>query len=192
MKISVITPTLFRTSLKYCVSEVARLLRDGDEHIVVRDSSRPPANQKLYETVMNEPGFYEMKVKGSAFGNGQRDFGIRLAKGEALVFLDDDDLPFEDGYKVLHDLEYDKDTMHIFRMLRLPDKQMFYAEAQTYGGIGCPMVVVPNRPDLPSWAEDNTYASDFIWFTKVAALPGMKIVCHDELIAIIPVSSLGQ
>jgi glycosyltransferase involved in cell wall biosynthesis len=193
MKISVITPTIFRSSLKYCVEEVDKLLREGDEHIVVFDTNREPQDKELYKSApFGTASFYETGLPNHNFGNLQRDAGIEVATGEALVFLDDDDIPFKAAYDVLHNLEYDRDTVHMFKMYHTPMGKMLTPNKQQYGCIGTPMWVVPKRDDLPKWADNNGYDSDFLFFTNLKKMSDIKIVCHEEVICIVPKQNFGQ
>ena len=194
MKITVVTPTIFRPTLRRAVEEVGQLLLPGDEHIVVRDAARDAADLDLYKNLpVNEyTKYFEAYVPFSSFGNAQRDLAIHMAAGDCIVFLDDDDLPHPDAYKVIHELEPDPNVTHVFKMYREYDRLTFEGGVHKIGGFGGPMLVAPRRPDLPKWYNSNNYISDFLWGTALKNLPGMRFENHEEFICIVPTPSTGK
>lgn len=194
MKITVVTPTIFRPTLRRAVEGVAEYLLPGDEHIIVRDAARDAADLDLYKNLpVNEyTKYFEAYVPYSEYGNAQRDLAIHMAAGDCIVYLDDDDLPHADAYKVLHELEFDPNVTHVFRMYREYDRNTFTGETHMLGHLGGPMVVAPRRPDLPKWHNSSSYTSDFTWFSRVKNLPGMEVINHEEFICIVPIPSNGK
>ena len=192
MRITVVTPTIFRPSLKETVEALDNILTEGDEHLVIRDASRPPVDIPLIKALPQSRWalYFEGFFPESKYGNAQRDAGIQMARGDCIVFLDDDDLPEPQGYEVLHGLEYDPEVVHVFGMYREMDDKTFRAEVQEHGELGGPMVVLPKRDDLPRWYEVNQYSTDWAIFQKVKEM-GLKIVCHDEIICRVPRANLG-
>lgn len=194
MRITVVTPTIMRAALKQTVEALDGILREGDEHLVVRDAcARTRDEHVLKELPMSRwVQYFECHWQGSRFGNAQRDVAFEMARGDCIVCLDDDDMPVKEAYDVLHELEPDPDTVHVFRMHRLDDNRMFMAEIQQHGSIGGPMCVYPKRPDLPLWMKHNRYESDWLVFEEVRDGMGLKIVCHPEIICRVSAQNIGR
>lgn len=195
MKITVVTPTIFRPSLRKVVEEVAKCLLPGDEHIIVRDGETHARDKSMLDSPpMSEyTVYYEAGTQESRYGNFQRDCAIQIAAGDCVVFIDDDDLPNKVAYDILHEENADPNTIHMFSMQNTGSGYVYHStDGLGFGQVGTPMCVVPNRKDLPNWCDTNGADSDNIFINRVAAMPGMWIKHHPEIICYVPRHSCGK
>lgn len=194
MKITVVTPTIMRASLRDTIAAVAECLLPGDEHLIIRDCTAEPRDF----TVADSPPtneytlWYESSIPHSRFGNGQRDCGIQLARGDCIVFIDDDDLPCKPAFDVLHNETADQNTCHLFPMFNVKIDRVYTTDDLTVSNIGGPQMVVPNRKDLPKWLDANDYTSDFYFIQRTSEMPGMWLKHHPEIICRVDGQSFGK
>jgi glycosyltransferase involved in cell wall biosynthesis len=118
----------------------------------------------------------------SPWGMSSRDEGIARATGDWILFMDDDDA-FAPG--VLHRIRplLDQGTWHIFRMTDGVGHVWRVREIML-GNVGTPMLVVPNRTDLPRWADHAEYYGDFHFAKGCQELLG-EPCWHTETLALI-------
>lgn len=84
IRLSLITPTMNRTTLPKAANSVFPQLRSTDEWIVVGDGVWPNLPEDARVRRFGTP-------KTGRMGNYQRDLGVWAAEKDFLVFLDDDD-----------------------------------------------------------------------------------------------------
>lgn len=90
--ISVITPTLGRTTLARTADSLLGQLGPRDEWQIIGDGPRPAA-QALVERLDDERIHYaEVGDPESRYGNAQRNVAMQAAQQDLFVFLDDDDV----------------------------------------------------------------------------------------------------
>ena len=160
--LTIITPTIGRTSLATMLYALAPQLEDSDECLVLGDGPQPVAEQivALFVSSMRAPVRYIEHALVQNWGNPQRNTAIRMAKGDLLVFIDDDDCPLSDGLSTIKRVgaEHPKRPL-MFSMLhqgiRLPQTQEVVP-----GNISGQMFIAPNVPGrLGTWSD--RYAADF-------------------------------
>lgn len=186
MKITVVTPTIMRASLRQMVDDVAKCLLPGDEHLIIRDGLSAPRDPGVVD---NPPTsaytkWLSLSDEASDWGNAQRDLGIQEASGDCIVFLDDDDMPAKGGYDKLHSLEPDSNMSYMFMMSNISTNVLLTGEEVRLGGVSTQMFVTPNRKDLPKWADDNSYGSDYTFIKNVLSMPGMGMTRHELLLCL--------
>ncbi len=87
--ISIITPTIGRNSLRPMLQRVLVQLQDGDEVLVVGDG--PQANaKKIVDEFKHALVRYWESEPIHNYGNPQRNTAVEEAKGDYLLFVDDD------------------------------------------------------------------------------------------------------
>jgi len=167
MSLSVIVPTMGRSTLDRALASVSIHLKHGDELIVLRDDTDDS-------------------------GNTPRDKAISIAKGDHLWFLDDDDVATAGAIPALRE----QSSRHpfglvLFRMLYgkgHPEKGRFLWERRVVepGNLGTPCALVPNRPDLPLWtaANNELIFSDIRWIERVAQIVP-EVVWDERIVALI-------
>lgn len=193
VNVTVVMPTLGRSTLRRAVSSVVDQLEDDDELIVVGDAA---VDHRAWDVVAGfQPArvlYVEARRPGSVFGNAQRDFGMELAAGRTshLMFLDDDDV-WEHGAldKVRWAVGDSLQHAHLFRCMWGPGHHahgtVLWADPQVReGNVGTPMVVLPNRAYERSWWDFNRrgVVSDF-GFLSAAIGECAGEVFHEPVIA---------
>lgn len=94
--ISIITPTFNRplTVVERCLTSVDRQTYGDWEHIVVSDGVREEAVAELVKKRPDGKRRYEVVPKQGGFGAAVRQEALKFARGDYLVFLDDDNIIF--------------------------------------------------------------------------------------------------
>ena len=89
MMFSIITPTLQRESLIRCCQSVDLQTFKDYEHIVWIDSDE--INCELFKSIQDDKRFiYSSKRKHGHYGNHARNCAWKAAKGNYVIWLDDD------------------------------------------------------------------------------------------------------
>lgn len=183
MRLTVITPTLARPSLRGTLASIAPQLHDGDEHIVIGDGAQPRAA----ETCAEYGASYQDGTQTHNYGAAQRDVGISLARGDWLLFCDDDDTFTPDALATVRQVVVDNPTMpHLFRMrYRASGVVLWQDDIVCEGNVGTPMIVVPTCLELPAWSDGHpvAYTSDHRFIQRVTDLYG--VVWRKEIICIV-------
>jgi glycosyltransferase involved in cell wall biosynthesis len=187
IKVSVITPTLGRSSLERAGRSIVHQLRDGDQWIVVGDGPQPAA-RKIVESFGDSRILYRESPGTKCWGNCERDLAMSLATGDRLLFLDDDD-EFLPTTLAVARRAHVLDPLHpfIFRMTLLEHNSTLWAvPVLRSGNIGTPMICPLNdKAKLPIWQHHSRhgYGSDFSWIRACCSLQGTPVfaadvVCH--------------
>ena len=183
MRLTVITPTVGRDSLRATLASIAPQLHDGDEHIVIGDGVQPRAAEMCAEYGAS----YQDGPQTHNYGAAQRDVGISLARGDWLLFCDDDDTFTPDALATVRQVVVDNPTMpHLFRMrYRASGVVLWQDDIVCEGNVGTPMIVVPTCLELPAWSDGHpvAYTSDHRFIQRVTDLYG--VVWRKEIICIV-------
>jgi len=179
VKISVITPTVGRDTLRRTASSVLAQLEYGDEWIVISDG--PLHAAKSIIDSLHDPRVRFDSSEGTAcWGNRERDIAIGYANGHRLVFVDDDDELAPDAIRAvrLAHIQY-PDKPICFRMFVTQTGDVFWRSPEIRSSnVGTPMFCPINDPArLPKWADGSShnYASDFIFIRRCCELQGTPI-----------------
>jgi len=181
MKISVITPTIGRDSLRTMLDALVPQLEDGDEAIIVGDGPQPNA-QRIVESYRNSRLIYLEQGPIRNYGNPQRNLAIKMAKGDYLFFVDDDDVPLKDcvkGVKAIASRNPGRPFM--FRMYHGPG--LLWETNEIRGGnISGQMFIPPNKPELlGEWS--GKYAADYDFITStLAKYPEGALMWRGEIV----------
>lgn len=192
-RLSIIVPTLDRASLKQTLQSIRPQLAEGDEVLVIGDG-RVPTPDQLVLPAPRDVWFLATPAT-RCWGNAQRDKGMEIATGTHLLFIDDDDAYEPDALaNVRRALEANADVAHIFRIrfgpghpagpLGADHPPIWIDQSLRSSNIATPMVVLPNRPDLPRWADgdDADQLSDFVFIRRAVSRVG-GAVWHEPVIA---------
>lgn len=114
MRISIITPTIGRTSLKTLVDGARDQMDEYDQLIAVGDGEQPISREIMAH--YQDPRLLYMEWGPTkTWGTAQVDYGMKHAAGDFIVFLGDDDEIEPDGLKhVRHSCK--QQIPHLFAM----------------------------------------------------------------------------
>lgn len=187
MKISIITPTVQRESLRLCCEMVATQTHYDYEHIIVIDNDK--LNQRLLEQC-----FYPRQtwlVTGKCTKNGgntPRHIAWDKATGDWVYFLDDDN--YLTSPTVLEEiaaaLEGIEEQWALFPILRHGSRFYFDPPQPCYFDTGNAIV----RREIAQWPDINDYASDAVWLDGFKHLP-YKAFPDANPIMVMPTTSFG-
>jgi glycosyltransferase involved in cell wall biosynthesis len=106
--LSVIIATLGRPTLTRMLDSIARqdliVGNAGDEVLVVGDGPQPSAAKcvkSINQECFGQPFRYLEGPLDHCFGNTQRNFGIRHARGDYIVFQDDDNVMLPGAFRAM-------------------------------------------------------------------------------------------
>lgn len=193
MRLSVITPTLGRASLRGALDSLVAQLDPEDEAIVVGDGPQPAAHAitRAYDGRVR----YEETPATRAWGYHQRNFGVEMAKGDFLWFIDDDDIAAPDAIQAIK-LKSEKDRPNFFRMrFRESGKYVWKTPELKLGNVGTPNFVFPNDPaKLGEWHSRHSTGRGGDYFFAEDTVKAWNGLCSfkDHVIATIPKRSYGK
>ena len=163
MRISVITPTRGRLSLRQTLASINEQLEPGDEHIVIGDGPQVNARRMCLEYGAE----YHQGACTASWGNAQRDLGISIAQGDYLAFCDDDDVFVYGALATVRFAIADNPGKPFMFKMRVPNGGVLWRKRGNLGHaeIGTPMFVCPNdKGKMGTWAtSQDKYAADH-WF----------------------------
>lgn len=162
--LTVIIPTIGRTTLPRTLESIdTQDTTPGDQTLVIFDD--PPHDD---------------------WGAWARTQGMRKARGDFLLFMDDDDEYLPGAFDAVRaSVRRAPDRAHIFRMVRAhPFGDVIWTRKNLArpGQVSTQMIVVPNdRNRMGTWT--NRYEGDFDFLTSTLALLGSEPVWCDAVIA---------
>jgi glycosyltransferase involved in cell wall biosynthesis len=168
--LSMIVGTINRPTLQRTLLSIAQQERiPGDELIVIQDD--PPHHD------------------GGAWSKNE---GMRRAKGDFILFMDDDDACTSRAYEIIRPkVAADPNAVHIFRMQRFyPFFDVLWKRRDLAkpADVSTQMFVVPNRQDkLAIWEpripRDSRLPNDFLFITQTISNLQAEVRWHTEVIA---------
>lgn len=194
--LTLICPTIGRTTIGRTIESVIPQLGPRDEFIIVLDGPAPPAVASLIiETaaVIPQVTARQLSRRVGDFGCTPCDVGIRLASGDAVFFIGDDDYLAPDAFEnVRRAVAAEPGMPHVFAMMHTGRKLSGTTEVCQVSG---QQIVVPRdmgkMPEMASCPEEALGYSDAVFIEKVRGAWG-GVVFHDEVIATLPRQNSGR
>jgi glycosyltransferase involved in cell wall biosynthesis len=160
MSLSVIVASGGRPTLSRTIESIIPQLRLEDELIVVVDAQAP-------------------------WGHSSRNRAMRWAKGDFLLFQDDDDVSAPGAFDAIRAAvaQHDANTMHVFKMAydRLDGRTLWEDREVRLGNISTQMIVVPNQQPLGQWGA--VYEGDFVFASACAK--HRPVAWHEDIISLV-------
>jgi Glycosyl transferase family 2 len=186
MSFTVIVPTCGRGWLPRTLRSIRdQEWRAGDEVLLVTDGRHELAQEQFRRSGL--PGRCLETPISRNHGASQRNRGIDRAKGDYLLFLDDDDCFTPGAFAIIRAaLAGAPGQPHLFRMCFARDGKILWTDNQLRpGNVGTPMIVFPNcRKRLARWRRSNVHDYCFV-VDSLALWPPDALVWRQEIIAII-------
>lgn len=165
-------------------------LESGDEVFIIGDGPTPAA-RRMVESVSCPRIIYDEMGPYWNWGNPQRNWAMDRAKGEFLVFLDDDDDPHPRGLQFIKQgAARNPDRVHMFRV-HCPFGFLPYGGKVIPCHVSGQCIIPPNdKKKLGRWSGKYSADMDFITGT-LAHYPPDSIMFHDEVICHVEVAGPG-
>mgnify|MGYP001557778839 CR=1 FL=1 len=182
--ISIIIPTIGRQTLCNVLQSLVGQVIEGDEIMVVQDGIE---NRAFVDTVVRS---YDLPITHCicgpthSYGNAQRNFGISIAQGDYLSFMDDDDVYTPDALSIIR--ENVGSVPILFRMQYHDGRYLWTDPILRMGNVGTPMIVVPNVQDKIGQFT-GMYEGDWYFIDETVKLwDGAVDWCEDVIARIRP------
>lgn len=161
MTFSIIVPTSGRVLLDRTLRSIVPQLEGEDEVIVVGDGPQPQA-----QTICRGFGrvVYIEHGPTHCFGNSQRQEGMRVATGDYLLFVDDDDVFVTGALQVVREAarRWPGRPM-LFRFIDHNGLVLWRDPVVREANVSTAQIVFPNRPEyLGTWGDRYEGDYDFI------------------------------
>lgn len=201
-RLTLICPTIDRTSVKMVVDIVAPQLRRGDEFIVVGDGPCPRARKWVKEAPPHRGRiwYFELPERVGDYGCTPCDAAIKRAKGDYIFLTGDDDLPDESAFDTIRrGVGFDDPKarrLHIFGMYH--GGVGYLRGTVDPGFVSGQQIVFPNDPEKTvKMAEvDESLGgerySDWGFIMRMVNEYGGLVTFHDEVINYLPTQNLGR
>jgi glycosyltransferase involved in cell wall biosynthesis len=164
-RLSIITPTIGRASLRTMLSGLLPQLESTDEVFVIGDGDQPKAREIVKELASPLIQYWEIPLIRN-FGNPQRNEAIKVAKGDYLCFVDDDDRVHPNYASVIKDLAGKNPGRPLMVRMKAFCGILWRDKNPSFGNMSGQMFVPPNVPDrLGKWSGKYEADFDFIWST---------------------------
>jgi glycosyltransferase involved in cell wall biosynthesis len=189
IKLSIIIPTCGRPSLYETLYSILHAgIEDTDEVIVVGDGMQAESRRIISCFESRLPVVYYETASTRCVGHFQRTYGMSVAHGTHLMFIDDDDAYVHEALKKARLVAtYYPGKIIMFRMKgvskRIPYNVLWSEPVLKFGNVGTPMWVVPNiTSKMGRWEERRGGDYEFIRGTVEKFGPG-SVVWREEIIA---------
>jgi glycosyltransferase involved in cell wall biosynthesis len=195
---SVIIPTLGRSTLRAMLASIAgQDLGASDEVLVIGDGPQPAA--ELLARDLGPPFRYLEGPLEHAFGDPQREYGMARARGDYLLFADDDNAYLPGAFAAIRAAALVfADRPLIFRVRFLSGEIAPSAPRLNCGDFDTACGIWPNRSDrLSAWG--HCYTGDYVFARQTLDLypdRDRSAVWRSEIIAVhrphlAPTDSMG-
>jgi glycosyltransferase involved in cell wall biosynthesis len=164
---SIIIPTCGRVDdgklgLQCMLDSLLPQLGPNDEIIVISDGPIPET-EAYVKLLWDNRVRYFTGPKTNMWGNQQRNFGIRAATKDYLLFCDDDDAVTPDYLDFIRACCKDNPGRLVCFWMKSKEFTFGKNHLLNPGQIGGPMMAVPNIPErLGTW-NTNAYTSDYLF-----------------------------
>lgn len=189
-KLTIIVPTFGRSTLRSVVRDIVLQMKPGDQFIVTADGPVPSA-RALVDECEGVVEYVEGPERVGDYGCTPNDRAMKLATGDAIWFLGDDDhYPPGALAAIRAAVAKHPDVVHVFSMMHSGNRLGHSIEECR---VSSQQVVVPNRPDLPLWKlfpPGAELTSDWHWIKRAIDLVG-RYMFHNDVICILDQQHFG-
>lgn len=187
MQISLIIPTIWRSTLDTAVKSAQASQGEWDEIIVVGDGRSPNGYS------LDTRGLVITQERVGDYGCSACDYGVLMASGDYVFFLGDDDYLVPNAFEVIKEgVKIDPTVPHLFAM---EHTGRILKNSLECGQVSGQQIVVPRdmekMPKMTDFPPGQVGISDY-YFIKHCEQAWGRIVCHNEVIAILPRMNQGR
>lgn len=118
------------------------------------------------------------------WGHASRNRAMQWAKGDWLLFQDDDDISAPGALTAVRAAVQagDPNALHLFRMRYADGRELWTDREIRCGNVSTQMVAVPNRPPFARWNE-ALYEGDFSFISETAK--HHPVLWHETVISLV-------
>lgn len=179
--LSIIIPTIGRPSLAFTIQSLDQQLGPLDEVVVVSDGSSPDT-RSLVKSAGRKYIYFETPGRMYDWGGTPRNIGMGRARGEYLIFMDDDDMYLPGGLDAVRLGVMQSPRVPIIFRMKHRDKIIWEDPVLRPGNVSSQMLAVPNiRGLVGRWT--SRYAGDYDFMTHTVDLHQGRVVFREEVIA---------
>jgi hypothetical protein len=182
---SIIVPTCGRRSLARTLASLKnQVAADKDEVLLVTDGCQPHAARLFAASGL--PGRCIEMAATHDYGGTQRNRGMDEARGDYLLFMDDDDIYTPDALETVRTALHDAPGCpHLFRMRYAADgRVLWHGRDLVLGNVSTQMIVFPNQPNLKRWDSLHGHDHRFI-VNNLPLWPPGSLVWREEVISVV-------
>lgn len=166
--VSVITPAIGRESLGVMLKHLVPQLRELDEALVIGDGPQPVSARISAEQQSPRVRYWEHPPVFN-YGNPQRNAAIAEARGDYLLFVDDDDDVLPECLSTLTQVASQNPGRPLMFKMRHLNRILWSGPSVGLGNVSGQMFVTPNiKGRVGRWSEK--YAADFDFIRSTLAL----------------------
>lgn len=185
--ISIIIPTLGRSTLKRTLDSIVSQLSKSDEVIVVSDGPSEAA-KKICQAFPDKIRYFE-EGPTRKWGHAQRNLGMKNAGGTHLAFMDDDDVYFPNALASMRKGALENPDRPIIFKSWICEVLFWKQKKIDVSNVSTQMFFIPNVPErLALWRPDTSRESgrggDSVFMRDTVALwPPDSLVWREEILA---------
>lgn len=189
-RLSIIIPTLGRTTLQRAVNSALASMGPQDELLVVSDGYFRHARQVMLWTDDPRTRFIETAPSRS-WGTMQYDVGMAMATGEWCVFLPDDDIMTPEACAAVRGGVHHM-GVHVFACRMDHWGGRVLSRSKNCGEVTANQIVVPRETEV-SWQRSDRQVFDWDYLNAVLAFWNQhEPYYHDDIICIADQANLGK
>jgi glycosyltransferase involved in cell wall biosynthesis len=156
--------------------------------VIVASSGRPTL-QRTLESIQRQMGSDDeilVSVNSNApWGHAARNQLMKAARGDAIMFLDDDDVYLPGALTIVRrSVERSPYIMHMFKMLYSDGRELWRTTDVSCGNVSTQMVVCPNNQPMLGRFGEGVYEGDY-HFIKSSMDRFGQMAWHDAVIALV-------
>ncbi len=190
LRVTLICPTIGRTTLQRLVDYVPTVMEDFDEFIVWGDGPLPAWKDKL--EAHPRIRYFESPVRAMDEGCTPLDRAFAKATGDVIFLIGDDDMIYNTSFEdIRKGVAGATDKVHIFAMRHTG---VILKGSTDLARVSGQQIVIPNKPPFPNLHDLATNfapgASDWKMIHAMISRFGGPIY-HDEVIANLEAMSSG-
>lgn len=187
IRLSLIIPTIWRSTLDRTIKSAQASQGKWDEIIVVGDGRSPHGYS------LDTRGMVVTQERVGDYGCSACDYGIALADGDFVFFIGDDDLVAPGAFDIIREaVTKEPNLPHLFAM---EHGQRILEGSTECGNVSGQQIVVPldmtKMPRMAAFGPGEVTVSDWRFIKNVEGAWG-TLVKHSEVIAILPRMNQGR
>lgn len=190
-RLSLICPTIGRSTFRSLLEDVLLYLGEGDEFIVVGDGPCPNIRELIEAAGDARVRYLELPARVGDWGCTPCDVGIANATGDVVWFVGDDDQVASHVFDIVRaGVTGLTDKVHIFSMKHTGS---VFRDTIQFAKVSGQQIVHPRArgPRMADFPLEEHYRTDWVYIDRCVEHWGPPIF-HGEIICILPHMNQGK